>query len=113
MVLRLFILGTVTMIDNYMNGWSQTPGSIIVKKGGKLILKRGTNRIFGNGGTLYVEEGGTLEIPKDNYLYINDGDNVYIQNGDLTADNIIVQGKALCERKCKFKGFLQWQSAIR
>lgn len=102
---KLFILGTVTMIDNYMNGWPQTPGSIIVKKGGKLILKRGTNRIFGNGGTLYVEEGGTLEIPKDNYLYINDGDNVYIQNGNLTADNIIVQGKLYVNGNVSSKDF--------
>ena len=102
---KLFILGTVTMIDNYMNGRPQTPGSIIVKKGGKLILKRGTNRIFGNGGTLYVEEGGTLEIPKDNYLYINDGDNVYIQNGNLTADNIIVQGKLYVNGNVSSKDF--------
>lgn len=102
---KLFILGTVTMIDNYTNGWPITPGSIIVKKGGKLILKRGTNRIFGNGGTLYVEEGGTLEIPKDNYLYINDGDNVYIQNGDLTADNIIVQGKLYVNGNVSSKDF--------
>ena len=102
---KLFILGTVTMIDNYTNGWPITPGSIIVKKGGKLILKRGTNRIFGNGGTLYVEEGGTLEIPKDNYLYINDGDNVYIQNGNLTADNIIVQGKLYVNGNVSSKDF--------
>lgn len=102
---KLFILGTVTMTGNYMNGCPATPGAIIVKKGGKLILKEGTNRIFGNGGTLYVEKDGTLEIPEGNQLYLNDGDNVYIQDGDLTADNIIVQGKLYVNGNVTSKNF--------
>ena len=97
----IYVKGTLEWNNhNYASG-----GNIYVLSGGKIIINTDESNLFGNGGTLYVEEGATVEVPRGKTLFVDQSSKMYVQNGDLTADNIIVQGKLYVNGNVSSKNF--------
>ena len=97
----IYVKGTLEWNNhNYASG-----GNIYVLSGGKIIINTDESNLFGNGGTLYVEEGATVEVPRGKTLFVDQSSKMYVQNGDLTADNIIVQGKLYVNGNVSSKDF--------
>ena len=97
----IYVKGTLEW-NNHNNA---SGGNIYVLSGGKIIINTDESNLFGNGGTLYVEEGATVEVPRGKTLFVDQSSKMYVQNGDLTADNIIVQGKLYVNGNVSSKDF--------